>query len=69
MSAVVPLSGRTIGSPDPPHQDPPGELIIADVLFLRPAGMVACVVGAVGAFVTWPFAAITNTAIASAGSS
>jgi hypothetical protein len=55
-----PLSSRTMTA-DRPHQDPPGELIIADVLFLRPAGMVACVVGVVGAFLTWPFAATSNS--------
>jgi hypothetical protein len=55
-----PLSGRNTDS-NPTRQDPPGELIIADVLFLRPAGVVACVVGAVGAFLTWPFAATSNT--------
>jgi hypothetical protein len=56
-----PLSSPTRAAASPPHQDPPGELIIADVLFLRPAGMVACVVGVVGAFLTWPFAATSNS--------
>jgi len=55
-----PLSGRTSDSIPTTH-DPPGEMIIADVLFLRPAGLVACVIGAVGAFITWPFAATSNT--------
>ena len=57
---LSPLSSRTAAS-SPTHDDPPGELIIADVLFLRPAGLVACVIGAVGAFLTWPFAATSNT--------
>jgi hypothetical protein len=43
------------------HRDPPGELIIADVLIMRPVGMVACVVGLVGAALAWPFAAMTNS--------
>ena len=60
LAPSSPLSGR-ISDPSPTHQDPPGELIIADVLFLRPAGLVACVIGAVGAFLTWPFAATSNT--------
>lgn len=48
-----PLS-RSAPAEDPSRSDPPGELIIADVLFLRTAGLVACVIGAVGALVVWP---------------
>lgn len=55
-----PLSGKA-SAPGPSRNDPPGEMIIADVLFLRPAGLAACVVGAVGAFLTWPFAASSNS--------
>jgi hypothetical protein len=69
---TVPLSGAQETAPSSPisrqidstatvHQDPPGELIIADVLIMRPIGMVACVVGLVGAAVAWPFAAMTNS--------
>jgi hypothetical protein len=43
------------------HADPPGELIIADMLFLRPVGVAACIVGLAGALVAFPFAAITNS--------
>jgi len=43
------------------HADPPGELIMADVLIMRPIGAVACIVGLAGALVAWPFAAITNS--------
>lgn len=47
--------------PAPAHRDPPGELMIADALIVRPIGIVACVVGLAGALVTWPFAATSNT--------
>jgi hypothetical protein len=57
-SSPVASQNRNVGSV---HQDPPGELIIADVLFLRPAGLVGCVLGMVGALVTWPFAATSNS--------
>jgi len=43
------------------HSDPPGELIMADALIMRPVGVVACIVGLAGALVAWPFAAITNS--------
>lgn len=59
-SPSSPLS-RQVQGDDPARRDPPGELIIADVLFLRVAGLVACVIGAVGAFLTWPFAVSSNT--------
>jgi len=55
-----PLS-RSAPAEDPSRSDPPGELIIADVLFLRTAGLVACVIGAVGALVVWPFAAASRS--------
>ncbi len=69
---VGPPAGAQETSPSPPlstptrqatttQYDPPGELIIADVLILRPLGMAACVVGLAGALVAWPFAAITNS--------
>ncbi len=69
---AVPLAGAQENSPSSPlsseakqaqtaRSDPPGELIIADVLIMRPLGMAACVVGLVGAMVAWPFAAITNS--------
>ena len=48
-------------APAPAHQDPPGELMIADALIIRPIGMVACVVGLAGALVVWPFAAASNS--------
>lgn len=57
---LSPLSSQNQAA-DPTYRDPPGELIIADVLFLRPAGLAACVVGLVGAFLTWPFAATSNS--------
>jgi len=37
--------------------DPPGELILADVLILRPFGIAASAVGLVGSLVALPFAA------------
>jgi hypothetical protein len=43
------------------HSDPPGELIIADVLIMRPIGIVACIVGLAGAVVAWPFAIMTDS--------
>jgi hypothetical protein len=43
------------------QQDPPGELIIADTLIMRPLGVAACIIGLVGAVVTMPFAAISNS--------
>jgi len=43
------------------HADPPGELIMADALIMRPVGAVAIIVGLAGALVAWPFAAITNS--------
>lgn len=43
------------------HTDPPGELIMADALIMRPVGVVAIIVGLAGALVAWPFAAITNS--------
>ena len=69
---AVPPSGAQETAPPSPvskqddstpvvHRDPPGELIIADVLIMRPLGMVACVVGLAGALVAWPFAAMTNS--------
>jgi hypothetical protein len=70
---VVPPAGAQESTPSPPplstptqqattiHSDPPGELIIADVLVMRPLGMAACVIGLAGALLAWPFAAITNS--------
>jgi hypothetical protein len=69
---TVPPSGAQEEAPSSPipkqtdstpviHKDPPGELIIADVLIMRPVGMVACVVGLAGAIIAWPFAAMTNS--------
>jgi len=40
---------------------PPGELILADVLILRPLGIVACGVGLVGSIITLPFAATSQS--------
>jgi len=48
-------------SPKPVPHDPPGELMIADVLFMRPLGFAACIIGLVGAVVAFPFALITNS--------
>lgn len=43
------------------HGNPPGELILADALIVRPIGIVACAVGLVGAVLTWPFAATSGS--------
>lgn len=40
---------------------PPGELIIADGLILRPLGLVACGVGLVGTILVAPWAATSNS--------
>lgn len=45
----------------PEHHDPPGELILADVLILRPLGIVASAVGLAGSLVSIPFAASSNS--------
>jgi len=55
-----PVSRQTDSAPAD-HQDPPGELIIADVLIMRPLGMAACIIGLAGAIVAAPFAATTNS--------
>jgi hypothetical protein len=55
-----PLS-TTVESPRPSSQAPPGELMIADVLIMRPLGFAAIILGLVGAVVAFPFAAITNS--------
>jgi hypothetical protein len=55
-----PLSSQS-GQTQTAHPDPPGELIIADVLIMRPLGAAACIVGLAGALIAWPFAAITNS--------
>lgn len=55
--------------PPPPVTDddeyvessPSGDAILADVLVVRPLGIVACIVGLGGSFVTMPFAASSNT--------
>ncbi len=70
--AVLPAAGQVQDFPSSPLSkqaakayyqpaDPPGELILADMLVLRPVGLVACAVGLVGAFVTWPIAATSNS--------
>ncbi|HOV86465.1 MAG TPA: hypothetical protein PLM79_08890 [Syntrophobacteraceae bacterium] len=41
--------------------DPPGELILADVLILRPLGIAALGIGLAGSLVTMPFAATSNS--------
>lgn len=56
-----PLSRQIDTTDSTPHRDPPGEMIIADVLFLRPVGFAGMIVGAVGALLAWPFAAATNS--------
>ncbi len=63
VSPVSPVSSVSTmaDTPRPANQDPPGELILADVLFLRPAGLAACVVGMVGSLVVLPFAATSNS--------
>jgi len=69
---TLPAAGQDEAAPSSPlskqagtgysqRQDPPGELILADILFLRPAGLAACVVGLAGAFLTWPIAATSNS--------
>jgi hypothetical protein len=55
-----PLS-TTAETPKPQPQDAPGELMIADVLLMRPLGFAACIIGLVGAVVAYPFALITNS--------
>lgn len=55
-----PVSGSTDSTPNI-HKDPPGELIIADVLIMRPLGIAACAIGLVGAIVAAPFSAATNS--------
>ncbi len=55
-----PLS-TTPDSPKPEPQDAPGELMIADVLLMRPLGFAACIIGLVGAVVAYPFALMTNS--------
>jgi hypothetical protein len=40
---------------------PPGEWIIVDILFLRPAGIAAMGVGLVGALIALPFAALSGS--------
>lgn len=42
-------------------EDAPGELILADVLILRPLGIAALGIGLVGSVVTLPFAAASNS--------
>ncbi|GKT08198.1 hypothetical protein [Desulforhabdus sp. TSK] len=63
-------SGPTYSSPgrcatsmdyDSDKPAPPGELIIVDTLVLRPLGFVALTIGAVGALISMPFAAMTNS--------
>jgi hypothetical protein len=52
-------------APEEPHtsssQTTYGELMIADVLIMRPLGFAACIIGLTGAVVALPFAAITNS--------
>jgi hypothetical protein len=55
-----PLSRQT-QTAKPTHPDPPGELMIVDALIMRPLGVAACIVGMVGAFLSWPFAATSNS--------
>jgi len=45
----------------PVESDPPGELILADVLILRPLGIVASAVGLAGSLVSIPFAATSRS--------
>jgi hypothetical protein len=52
------LSPYGLGSP----HDPPGELIIADALVMRPLGIVACAVGLISASIfVVPWAATSNS--------
>lgn len=55
-----PVSPSTDSTPNI-HKDPPGELIIADFLIMRPLGIAACAIGLVGAVVIGPFTAMTNS--------
>jgi hypothetical protein len=57
-SSPLSRQGETVKSAP---SDPPGELMIADALIMRPLGLAACVVGLVGAFVSWPFTATSNS--------
>jgi hypothetical protein len=43
------------------RHDPPGELILADVLILRPLGIAASIVGLAGSVISAPFAATSNS--------
>lgn len=43
------------------REDPPGELILVDALVVRPLGIVACIVGAVGTIVISPFTASSRS--------
>jgi hypothetical protein len=44
-----------------PVNSPPGELILADAIFLRPLGIVACAVGMAGTIITFPFSATSRS--------
>ena len=63
---AAPADARRL--PAPPTNDdeytgsmPEGDAILADVLVVRPLGIVACLVGIGGSFVTLPFAASSNS--------
>ena len=43
------------------QEEPPADMILADVLIVRPLSMVACVLGLAGSFVSLPFAATSNS--------
>lgn len=43
------------------RDNPPGELILADALIVRPVGIVACIVGVVGTVIISPFTASTGS--------
>ena len=54
------VSSEWYGTPEEEHQ-PPGDLILVDVLLLRPLGIVACGLGLAGSVVALPFTAMTDS--------
>lgn len=59
MSSVYSSEYETTITPE--ESGPPGEMILADVLILRPLGIVSSVVGLAGSLVALPFAASSNS--------
>jgi hypothetical protein len=64
LGTVIPVYAQGgYGAPvdSSPCDTPPGEWIIVDILFLRPAGIAAMGVGLVGAVIALPFAALSGS--------